>query len=436
MSTKQKKLNKLDDALDKLAKFALSHKNIIEHISQSPVYNDEPKLFTYNSCYKAKDIGNSDHSASGVSFDKKRALIKVIGESIERYCLDNVEEKRLITAKIPELNSKFLNPFVIPSFSKEQLSKKMYQQFIVKDDSIFRWIDGIVETKKILIPFQLISTNYRPLKHEPWIRYPISTGAAAGQSFNQAIYTAICECIERDAFMVSYLNELPCPRVDLLALQDDQVTSIVSTLQRYRLEINMFDITTDIDIPVFAAVLIDRTGGGPAVTVGTKAGFNTIQTIVGAIEESLMTRSWIRDKFIFGVKKYKLPKFIKSLDNRAFFWVSPEMIHHLDFWLHNVNSKKIEIDCINNGQKLLDKVSNALTKAGMNLYYVDITAKEIRKEGFVVIKVFIPELYPLYFDEDTPYFGVKRLYEIPVKLGVSDVPSTEAQLNKIPHPFL
>lgn len=430
-------MNKLDDALDKLAKFALSHKNIIEHITRSPLYNDEPKLFTYSAYYKATDnIGNSDHTASGISFDKKRALIKVIGESIERYCLDNIEEKRLITAKISELNSNFLNPSDIPSFSKKQLSKKMYQQFVVKDDSIFRWIDGMFEEEKILIPFQLISTNYRPLEHEPWIRYPISTGAAAGQSFNQAIYTAICECIERDAFMVSYLNKLPCPRIDLLALQDNQVTSIVKALQRYRLEINMFDVTTNIDIPVFAAVVIDRTGGGPAVSVGTKAGFNTIQTIVGAIEESLMTRSWLRDKFIFGIKKYKLSKFIKTLDDRAFFWHSPEMIQHLDFWLHNVINKKIEINYISNEQKLLDNVLNALTKVGMSLFYVDITSKEIRKEGFVVIKVFIPELYPLYFDEDTPYFGVKRLYEISVKLGVSNVPSTEAQLNKIPHPFL
>ncbi len=68
--------------------------------------------------------------------------------------------------------------------------------------------------------------------------------------------------------------------------------------------------------------------------------------------------------------------------------------------------------------------------------YVDITDKEIRKYGFVVVKVVIPQLQPLYLDERYAYLEEKRLRDAPIKMGLLKYSKTKNKFNKIPHPFL
>lgn len=428
--------SKLSDSLHALTDFALSHPKIIEKVSRMANYNDEPKIFTYIAYYKTNSKNNS-HSSSGTSFNQKRALIKVLGEAIERYCLDGVDKKNLITASISKLSTPHVDPFKIPSFSKNQLSKKIFERFVFTKNTKFRWMEGYScsEQKKMLIPAQLVYTNYTRLPNEPYIRFPISTGAAAHTSLNQALYTGICEIIERDSFMIHYLNMMPAPIIDIRSLHDKSLYQILSILERYKLELTVFDMTTDLHVPVYIAILLDKTGNGPAVSVGLKAGFHVIDSLIGAIEESLMVRTWIRDKFIFGGKPFKFPKTIKTIDQRAYFWLKPNTIEYLKFLFEGKQDKKVEKSSINNTD-YLSKVISLLNKAGLHIYYVDITQKEIKEAGFTVLKVFISELYPLYFDEAYPYLGLSRLYTVPVKLGVFQKPKSESEFNRIPHPVL
>src|SRR4030042_4797092 len=197
----------LNDSLNVLAKFALTHTGVIKKISRMMNYNDEPKIFTYITDYETNN-NNCSHSSSGTSFNKKRALVKVLGEAIERYCLNHVDEENLIAASTSTLHTPYLDPFRIPSFSKNQLSKKSFRSFIFSKITEFRWVEGYSYTKqrRVLIPAQLIYTNYTPLFNEPYIRFPISTGAAAHSSFNKALYPGLSEIIERAAFMIHYLN--------------------------------------------------------------------------------------------------------------------------------------------------------------------------------------------------------------------------------------
>lgn len=266
--------------------------------------------------------------------------------SIERYCLDNFDKQKLLLGKSSNIQRPCLNPTDIISFSEQQLQKKAFQRFIINDESEFRWIEGsmLSPEQELFIPAQLVFTSYVNLKSEPCIRYPISTGAAAGTSLENAIYTGICEIVERDAFMISYLNKLKSPIIDLDSIKDKIVDNIISLYNRYRLELVVIDITTDIQIPSFAAITLDRTGLGPAVSVGLKTRFNVLEAVIGAIEESLMTRSWLRDKFIYNVSSHKISKTIKTIEDRAFFWFKPDSIHYLDFWLKNKSIKNMKLN--------------------------------------------------------------------------------------------
>lgn len=415
-------------------------KDFITNIYKIPLYNDEPKIHAYSATYKQKHEGNVD-VASGFSFDKDVALMKVLGEGIERYCLEHYYPDNLVFGRSEEIKLNHLDPLKIASFSLKQLKKKELNRFRISEKSKFGWIKGtsLNKRKDILIPSQLIIFNYKILGNEPQILFPMSTGAAAGSSLEDALYRGICEIIERDAFMINYLNKLNSPRLDLSSLNDTVINEIMEIYDRYGLELVVIDLTTDLKIPAFAAITLDKTGFGPAVSMGLKAGFDIKETIIGAIEESLMTRSWERDKFIYGnsLKNQNSRKEDDGISEKAHYWFSVSKIKYLNFWLKNKNISRISSGTLTvKPENMVDKAIELLYEKGMEVLYVDIADRKIKKYGFTVVKVIVPQLQQLYLDERYPYLGGKRLYMAPVDMGFLKKPKHEDQLNKIPHPFL
>lgn len=424
------------DTLESYAKFANDSKNIILNFQKLSWYNDEPKIFSYLVTYKTK-YRTDGNIASGFSFDKEMALIRVLGETVERYCLDNYSPRDVLTSSTKDIKFSHLDPLSIVAFSKNQLRKSSFEKFRVNRKTQFRWVKGISlrGDKTILVPSQLITIDSKK-ETDKLILNTISTGAAAGLSLNNAIYRGICEVIERDGFMISYLNKLPVVKIDLLSIKNKTIRKFLETFHRYNLELVVLDITTDLGVPTFAALTLDRTGLGPAVSVGIKAGLDAILCIIGAIEESLMTRSWLRDKFVYKDPDYKRKREITNIVDRAHLWFPVNSIKYLDFWLGGKKIKKIQGKKSSPPTNLLATILKLLREKDIEVVYVDITHPKVKKYGIVAVKVFIPKLQPLYLDECYPYLGGNRLYDVPVQLGFLKVPNQEFQLNKIPHPFL
>lgn len=431
------KASSLSLSIEKGSRFINDNPKIIKEIFKVMSYNDEPKLYSYQVYFK--DIysngENEDSSASGISFNKRRALMKVLGETIERYALGGNNNNKFIYNNFSEL--KALSKLAIHPEDLITFSNRNHYAYNLGKKKL-HWVEGksLISSEKILIPAQLAYVPYLYQHSEPLIRFPISTGAAAGVTLNDSLYRGICEIVERDAFMIAYLNKLPSPQIDLSSLSNKELYHIVNMLKKYKLEPIVLDLTNDLKIPVFAAIIVDRTGLGPAVSVGLKAGFDVKETIIGAIEESLMMRSWIRDKFIYNDPQYKRGKEIITIEDRAHFWFPVSAIKYLDFWIKNKNFKKFTTKDLRTPKDKLKKALSIFIKKRIDVFYIDIADKEVRKYGFMVVKVIIPQLQPLYLDERYPYLEGDRLYNTPVKIGFLEKPNKENQLNKVPHPFL
>lgn len=429
----------LDLSIEKGSKFINNNSAIVKKIFKIASYNDEPKLYIYEAYFKDKySNGKSEDalvSASGISFNKRKALMRVLGETLERYSLGGNNNNKFTyntLRELRDLNKLTIDPETLIAFS----DKKRYAYNL--DKKKLHWVEGksLISSEKILVPGQLVYVPYLYQHSESLIRFPLSTGAATGATSNDALYRGICEIVERDAFMISYLNKLPSPQIDLPFLNDKELDNIVNMLKRYKLEPIVIDLTTDLQIPAFAAITIDKTGLGPAVCVGLKAGFDVKESIIGAMEESLMMRSWIRDKFIYNDPQYKRGKEIITIEDRAHFWFPVSAIKYLDFWIKNKTFKKLNTKDLRAPKNKLKKALSIFTKKRIDVFYVDIADKEVRKYDFMVVKVIIPQLQPLYLDERYPYLGGNRLYNTPVKMGLLEKPNKENQLNKVPHPFL
>ncbi|MBU0999944.1 YcaO-like family protein [Patescibacteria group bacterium] len=427
---------------DRISRFIVDNPKIVKEIYKTPNYNDEPQLYQYSAQFAD---GNSlkvsmNSIASGTSFDKNNALLKLIGETAERYSLSTYDRNTLVNKSFNQLvNNKenvldLLQLALLPEFFGE--SKRE-----VLKDSKFSWILGksLITDTKIMVPAQLVYVPYLYHKSEPILQLPISTGAAAGETIYDAIYRGICEVVERDSFMIHYYNELNSPRVDLQVLGDEKILKIIERFKRYNLELCVNDITTDINVSAVVATVIDRTGMGPAVCVGLKAGFDMNQNVIGAIEEALMIRSWIRDEYAYLKPKHSPPQIISSIEERANFWYPKNTIHYLDFWLSAKNNKspyKLRKFRRNSYQEKVRELIRILASKGYDVIYVDITAPAIHKYGVKVVKVIIPQLQPLHLDEKYPYLTFPRLYNTPIDMGVLGKPKALKDLNSIPHPFL
>lgn len=427
----------LSTTLNKVTKFLSENEGILKEIYRAPLYNDEPKIFNYSAKYVTMYKNNFEVS-SGVSFDKKLALIRVLGETIERHSINKFKPKILVTGTKDKIENfgEYLDPLTISPFSQKQLKQESFKKFKISKKSKFNWTNAfsINKNKNIFLPCQLISFNYSQPIWEPTILPIISTGTAFALNHEDALYRGLCEIVERDAFIISYLNKLPSPKIDLESIKDEYLNNILQNLRRYKLEVIVLDLTTDIDIPVFASIIVDRTGFGPSISIGLKSGFEIKDVIIGAIEESLMTRGWIRDKFIYFNPDYKKTKEIKNIEQRAYIWFSKDMIKNLSFWLKGKKFVKININHKKNNS--LKETIKVLGRNGMNVIYKDITPKEVKRSGFIVLRVIVPEMQALYLDERFKFLGNKRLYETPIKLNFTNRRKNESDFNDIPHPFL
>ena len=109
-------------------------------------------------------------------------------------------------------------------------------------------------TKKdnVWLPAQTVSPtreaqNFVRQGFEPHLRRVITTGLATHPSREEALLSGALEVIERDAFMVMWLNHLTLPRVDLdeLSFRSPTLKLLLERCKRYRLKPHVVRMITD-----------------------------------------------------------------------------------------------------------------------------------------------------------------------------------------------
>jgi ribosomal protein S12 methylthiotransferase accessory factor len=414
-----------------------SKDNILKSASQLPNYNDEPKTFSYIASIKdaSSNTYHDEAVASGVAFEKDNALAKLFGEILERYAI-TVQPNKTVFGTYENLVKKGLNPVDINECNpySDDVFKRLNKNVKDLKKEKFHWVLGQeeIEGKKAMVPAQLVFLPFKKASGEPVLEAPLSTGAAGGDTREDAVYGGACEVIERDSYMLSYLLKLTDPYVDFVGAKDIEISKLPSYFNRYNLELRIINTTRDLGVPSVAALVVDRTGLGPALSIGLKAGFNVKDIIIGSIEEALMVRNWIRDKFIYYEPDYKKHEHIYTVEERAYCWFDIPMLKKIDFWLENTKLIKYE-DFKNkfesNEKNKYKRLVSALMKKGVKMYTAEVQTKKMKENKFFVVKTIIPSLQPMYLDEQNRYWGKKRLSSAAKKMGT-------IKINNIPHPFL
>lgn len=431
----------------------LIKKKIIQSIGKVPrAHHDEPEIVRYevklsNFLAQTDGRGGTAVNGSGGDPDEETAILKAIGEGLERLSLYTYKNKDLISAPFAKVAKKALNPLSFAGISENQ--RRSDKRLGINSDSCFRWVKGfsLFDKKETLIPAQLVYIGYQYGSNEPIIQQQISTGAAAANSLEEAMYRGICEAVERDAFVITYFNKLSPPLINLETVVDTDFQKLLAMFKRYNLEIHAINTTTDLAMPSILAVIIDRTGVGPAVYVGNKTDLNIKKAVIGAVHEclkgrishrgALFSRSPLKEK-MEKLKNNYLP--VETFDDRFLYWASVDMIHKIDFLFRGTKQDLNESDLNRyQGISISEKLKAALDllkNRGVDIYGVDITLPQIKKEGIWVSKVVSPQLQPFFSMEGLKQLSGERLFNVPIILGYRTHPITERELNSVPHPFL
>jgi ribosomal protein S12 methylthiotransferase accessory factor len=405
------------NVLNKLSKNGLS-----EEVYEAVKFNDEPKIPTYL-CVPNKEARKryflDDVYGCGISLNPTVAKIKAVAEFLERLAIFNPKGQNLIKKRyVKEL---CVDPRLFIHYSDIQM-KSHKQRYGKLESGRYLWSSAVdyLTKKKVLVPAQLLYLSQIFREEVRIVPEQITTGAAFAKNPKAAFESGFLEVIERDAFMISYLTKRKLTRIINFP---DEINNVINYLKRYYIDIFVFDVTTDLKIPTFMTIAVDKRGFGPAISTGMKSGFNAEDVISGSILESIQARRQARFTKEMEGNKFKFPKEyeIGSKLDRYFYWYPTKMIKHLDFWLKNDNT--INFSKIPDYASSLNVGIEQLRDRGYHILYADISLNEIKKLGFVVGKVLIPELQPLYLSETS-----KVLYSIH---GGNIRPSK----NLKPHPF-
>ena len=251
--------------------------------------------------------------------------------------------------------------------------------------------------------------------------YACSNGNAAGNTLEEAILQALFELVERDCVGIWWYNSLRRPEVELSSFSEPYFAEVQENYQQAGRQLWILDITTDLQIPAFAAISSKLDGGGP-ILLGFGCHFDARLAVGRALTEtnqmflsarSLETNS---DRSLSGFDE-EAANWMKTatLANHPHVAPDPGLPRRTAVEYRQWRHRDV-------GDAVLECQIN-LEKHGLEVLVLDQTRPEI---GVAVVRVIVPGLRHFW-----ARFAPGRLYDVPVKMGWLAAPRSEEELNRI-----
>ncbi|MDL1913114.1 MAG: hypothetical protein FDW93_01095 [Bergeyella sp.] len=410
---------------------------ILYHVVKLPRLNKDPMQVNYgvwpsDTLYLSGEKYGGRSAGCGDNWGE--AILGTIGETLERYAPAFYNIKDSVFSSHKNLEKHAINPQEFALFHDKQHEDKRFRIQKFTEDIEISWFPTIDLTngKETWLPAQLI---YLPFNYDKqYITANTSTGLAAHTNYYKAILTALYETIERDSFVITWMQEIVSEKIII----DQEIQSYINKKFPTKYEWHFFDITYDINIPSVLGFCIGEAEYGKFIAVGSSTRQTFGEATKKVIQEIGQAIPYFR--YLLGEKKNWIPdddfSRIQDFEEHSIFYTKrQDLCYIFDKWRNSKPSKKINFNepFTRNDKEEILHILSILKNKNYNVLFKDITTPDIRQLGFYSIKIFIPQLtqlagsYPFYF------LGGKRLYEVPNILGIKSKEYEE--LNKFPHPF-
>jgi ribosomal protein S12 methylthiotransferase accessory factor len=245
-----------------------------------------------------------------------------------------------------------------------------------------------------------------------------SNGCAAGNTIEEAIVQGFLELVERDAYAIWWYNRLRRPEVDLAHFNDSYVRDLQSQLAETGRRLWVLDVTSDLGIPTYVAILHWMQNGQENIEFGSGAHFDPRIAMLRTLTE---LNQFLSIGLMGGGTGEK-----SSLDG-----ITPLRLEDYPF-LTPVGDPTTpsgfgaKFGPIDNTRAQVDACVDIARRAGLDFLVLNQTRPDVEVN---VVRVIVPGLRHFY-----RRYGPGRLYDVPVKLGWLDRPLPESELTPfLPH---
>lgn len=381
-------------------------------------------------------------TGSGAALTRSAAHDAAIGEAIERYCATYLDPETIVEAPRAQLVEPSIDPATLARYSEAQYSAPKFGMHRFTESTCVAWtlMQRFRDGTELRVPVHCAYLGYHRKKHVAEIGQLVSTGLACAADPAVAILKGLYEAVERDAFNITWLNRLAMPRLDVTGTSDPTLTQMLALFERARLTPSFMLLTLDIPIPIVLCMLRDETGARPALAAGAAANLDPVRAAAKAAVEVAHTRLWVSGLGPTKGKKTFSADFreVENFDDHVWLFDAPEMVRHAEFLWSSptvVRVASLPNGCSGDDRRDLDVACQRVEQAGFDVLHKDMTTPDIAECGLFVYRAFVPGLQNINGPHKYRLLGGRRLYDVPVQLGLLKRPHHEADLNPIPHPF-
>lgn len=437
------------DTIRRASRLISRRVGLIRQVFESCYQAQDPAVFTTGlklSDFTRSVNGGKTISASGAGDSAEAALAAAIGEAAERQCSSTFDRDEMVLGSFEELAGDAVPPDTLRLFSREQTERFAPGGPVYFDErSRIRWVWGYSLTERCprLVPASLVYLNFRALEGEANIGENASTGLAAGATREEAILSGLLETIERDAYMLAWMHRQPGRRLDV---DDGDLQDVLKRrlfADRPGVDVKLFDLTTDVPVPVVYTIMRRRAELGPVPCQGLASRVAPRRAVRKSLHEAAQNFPFIRGLMAAEKDWWPAEDFsnVTTFDYHFLTYLKrPELVPPaLDFF--DACEDRVALSAVpdhSTGRVLgdIEYCVRSLARAGYETIAVDITTPDIADVGLSVVRVVVPGLVPIHGNHLRPFLGVRRLYEAPYRIGWDRRGwSPEAGLNHVPHTF-
>lgn len=413
---------------------------IIERFYRNHPLPDEPRMCSWSAICKNR----THHQTGGGSWTSDGdALYAALAEALERYIWfmkdDYFVGRTVATAAEIALKGAYIPPQRFSGYSDEQRAEDPRR--VISSDSKFTWIQGhsLVNGRPVYVPAQVVSgigsEYYTHGPAEPLIRPPITNGLATWTTQAGARNAGANEVIEREAYIVMWLNQLSLPRIALepLAARDATLARLLASCARYGIKMHAIRLLTDAPTHAVAVVFEDLTGNAPRFTIGLRAHRNLTSAILKAAGETFRARRghrlWTREN----TWDPATPARNVGHRDRLYYWGVPENAKRLEFLIAGPEVETEDAEWEHDTpEQQLDRISAWCRVKNFECIAVSLGRSATNPTPLHIEMVVMPDLQWTYLSETTQAFGGTRWRTIPEHFGYTPRATPFADE---PHPF-
>jgi ribosomal protein S12 methylthiotransferase accessory factor len=373
--------------------------------------------------------------ARGKGATDQEARVSALGEAIERYCGVFHEDVTCRRATYAELGGQAIHPHRCLNFSARQYERREalnaggadgYLHMVPRpfpEDLELDWVAlwSLIDEEVRYLPAALCYYAHRDVERHLYCAGD-SSGCAAGTVLEEAVLHAFLELVERDAVAMWWYNQVVRPAVDLDSCGDPYLARVRDRHARDGRELCALDLTSDLGLPVIAAVSRRLDGPAEELLFGFGAHLDPAAALRHAVNEV--------NQFLPSVARH-------GPDGRTHYaWHDEAAIR---FWRDEtlasqpqlgpdraVRPRRLgELPCVA-VTDLYDGLRACLEivrRKGLDLLVLDQSRADV---DLAVARVVVPGMRHFW-----RRLGPGRLYDVPVQLGWLDTPKAEDELNRV-----